>query len=196
MSQPLASRPGAVVDRSEPRPVAEVIKDYVTITKPKHQFVLLTCWTSLTLAGGTTPGRLLFILVTTAMAVASSHVFNQLIDTDIDAKMTRTRNRPLAAGRISRTGAAVYGAILGIASFLLMLWQVNLLTALLIAAGFIIYVPVYTWWLKRRTPWCTLVGGASGAMPALIGWTAVTGRIDVIPMLLFAFMVIWQSPHF
>ena len=196
MSQPLMPSSARAVPHSEPRTTMAVIKDYIAITKPKHQAVLLTCWATMTLAGGLPFGQFLFVLFTTGLAVASSHAFNQLIDSDLDAKMTRTRDRPLAAKRISRTGAAVFGILLFVASIALAVWRINVLTAWLIFAGFFIYVVIYSWWLKRRTPWCTLVGGASGAMPTLIGWAAVTGRIDVTPFLLFLFMLIWQSPHF
>lgn len=196
MSQPLASGSVQPAPRDEPRRALAVVKDYIAITKPKHQVVLLTCWATMTLAGGAPFGVYLYVLFATALGVASSHVFNQLIDSDIDAKMSRTNNRPLAAQRISRTGAVLFGTLLGVISVALMLWRVNLLTALLVVAGWVIYVPIYTWWLKRSTPWCTFFGGASGAIPTLIGWSAVTGRLDVIPFLLFMFMMIWQTPHF
>lgn len=172
------------------------MKDYIAITKPKHQAVLLTAWSTITLAGGLPLGMFLYVLFATGLAVASSHVFNQLLDSNFDAQMERTKTRPLAAGRISRTGAAVYGTILFVLSVALMLWKVNVLTAWLVVAGFVIYVVIYTWWLKPRSPSSTLGGGASGAMPTLIGWAAVTGRIDIIPFLLFMFMLVWQSPHF
>ncbi len=196
MSHPLAQEAVQAAKRDEPRRAWAVVKDYIAITKPKHQVVLLTCWSTMMLAGGAPFAEGLFILFATALGVASSHVYNQLFDSDIDAKMRRTRNRPLAAGRISRRGAGVFGALLGILSVLLMLWQVNVLSALLVVAGWVIYVPIYTWWLKRTTPWCTFFGGASGAVPTLIGWASVTGRLDIVPVLLFMFMMIWQTPHF
>lgn len=175
---------------------SSVIKDYIDITKPKHQFVLLTCWATMVLAGS--PGALHVIttLIATSLAVASSHVFNQILDRDIDAIMTRTRNRPLAAGRVSPAAAAVFGTVLFVLSLVIMVWRVNVLSAWLVVAGMLFYVPIYTWWLKRTTPWCTLVGGISGAMPTLIGWASVTGEIGAPAFWLFVFMVIWQSPHF
>lgn len=195
MSQPLVSRSAAAL--TQPRTALAVIKDYIEITKPKHQFVLLTCWASMRLTSvELSIGRIFFILFATGLAVASSHVFNQLIDSDIDAKMTRTKNRPLAAERISRKGAAVYGFILGLLSILLMVTYVNVLSAVLVIFAITVYVPIYTYWLKRRTPWCTLVGGASGAIPTLIGSAAVTGQITLSAVLLYAFMLIWQTPHF
>lgn len=180
---------------AEARP-GNVIKDYIDITKPKHQFVLLTCWATIVLAGS--PGALHVVttLLATSLAVASSHVFNQILDRDIDAIMTRTRNRPIAAGRVRPESAAVFGAILLALSLVIMVWRVNVLSAWLVVAGMVFYVPIYTWWLKRTSPWCTLVGGISGAMPTLIGWASVTGEIGAPAFWLFVFMVIWQSPHF
>lgn len=193
MSQSTMSEP---LHRTGERTAMAVIKDYIEITKPKHQAVLLTCWSTMTLAGGASFGRYIFVMFATALAVASSHVFNQLLDSDFDAKMTRTAGRPLAARRISRVGAIIFGSLLGISSVALMVWRVNVLTAWLVILGFIIYVVIYSWWLKPRSPWSTLGGGASGAMPTLIGWAAITGTIDLAPFLLFLFMLIWQSPHF
>lgn len=178
------------------RSFGDIVKDYVEITKPKHQAVLLTAWSTIHLAGGASFGAVLYILFATALAVASSHVFNQLLDSEFDARMERTKNRPLAAGRISRVGAAVYGAVLLLASIALVVWRINVLTAWLVVAGWFVYVVIYSWWLKPRSPSSTLGGGASGAMPTLIGWAAITGRIDIAPFLLFLFMLIWQSPHF
>lgn len=195
MSQPLTSTTVRTVESARRSPI-DVIKDYIAITKPKHQVVLLTCWATMTMAGGLPLSSLLFVLFATGLGVASSHVFNQLIDSDIDALMTRTRNRPLAAKRISRKISAAFGVILGILSVALTYWGVNLLAALLVVVGWGVYVLIYSLWLKRATPWGTLIGGVSGAVPTLIGWAAVTGRLDLAPLLLFTFMVIWQCPHF
>jgi len=176
--------------------LGNLIKDYIAITKPKHQFVLLTCWATMTLAGSPEPIHVLTTLFATALAVASSHVFNQILDRDIDAIMTRTRNRPIAAGRVRPLSAAIFGTILFALSVVIMVWRVNVLSAWLVVAGMLFYVPIYTWWLKRTSPWCTLVGGISGAIPTLIGWASVTGDIGAPAFWLFVFMVIWQSPHF
>jgi len=174
----------------------DAIKDYISITKPKHQFVLLTCWATMVLAGSPSAAHVLTTLLATGLAVASSHVFNQIIDRDIDAVMTRTKDRALAAGRIRPVPAAIFGAVLLALSIAVMLWKVNALSAWLVVLGWVVYVPVYTYWLKRTSPWCTLVGGISGAVPTLIGWASVTGQIGLPAFWLFLFMVIWQSPHF
>lgn len=172
-------------------------RDFVDVTKPKHQFVLFTCWVTMRLATpDLSPALVFYTLLGTALAVASSHVFNQILDRDVDAVMQRTRRRPLAAGRISVPAATAYGAVLGLLSLAIMAWQTNLLSVLLTFAGWFIYVVIYTYWLKRRSPWCTLAGGFSGAMPTLIGWAAVTGSLGPVPLLFFALMTIWQSPHF
>lgn len=173
------------------------LRDYIAVTKPKHQFVLLTSWISMRLAAAELSfGLVLATLIGTAFAVASSHVFNQLIDRDVDALMVRTRERPLAAGRLGVRAAVIYGAALGVISMVIMALFTNLLTVLLTVAGWFVYVVIYSYWLKRRTPWCTLIGGVSGAMPTLIGWAAVRGELGLIPFLLFALMTIWQEPHF
>ena len=126
-----------------------------------------------------------FTLLGTAFAVASSHVFNQIIDRDVDAIMRRTRQRPVAAGRISVATATIYGTVLGLLSLVIMAWQTNLLAVLLTFAGWFIYVVIYSYWLKRRSPWCTLAGGFSGAMPTLIGWGSRHGLVGAYPPALF-----------
>lgn len=172
-------------------------RDYIEVTKPKHQFVLFTCWVTMRLASADLSLPLVFFtLLGTGFAVASSHVFNQILDRDVDAKMERTANRPLAASRLSVGSAVVFGIVLLALSLGIMIWQTNLLSTLLVLAGWFIYVVPYTYWLKRRSPWCTLAGGFSGAMPTLIGWTAVTGQVAVVPLLFYALMTIWQTPHF
>jgi len=194
LSQPLSRQSLAA---SKGRELAPSFRDYLAITKPKHQFVLFTCWVTMRLASPQLPLDLVFFtLLGTAFAVASSHVFNQIIDRDIDAVMERTRERPMAAGRIGVSSAAVFGVVLGLISLAIMAWKTNPLAVLLTVAGWFVYVVIYSYWLKRTSPWCTLIGGISGAMPTLIGWAAVTESLSPIPLLFFAFMTIWQSPHF
>ncbi|MBO2521275.1 MAG: protoheme IX farnesyltransferase [Firmicutes bacterium] len=194
MSQALPRRS---LEAAEGRAAAPSFRDFVEITKPKHQFVLFTGFVTMRLAAPELPWDLaLFTLLGTALAVASSHVFNQIFDRDIDALMERTKNRPMAAGRIRVPQAAAFGSVLGLLSLAVMAWKTNPLTVLLTVAGWFVYAVVYSYWLKRRSPWCTLVGGISGAMPTLIGWAAVKGNLEAVPLLFFAFMAIWQSPHF
>lgn len=178
-------------------PLRASFRDFVEVTKPKHQFVLFTCWVTMRLAAPEAPWDLVLLtLLGTGLAVASSHVFNQVFDRDFDAKMERTKDRPVASGRLDPKTALIYGTALGLLSLPIVAWKTNPLTVLLVIAGWFIYVVPYTYWLKRRSPWCTLVGGFSGAMPSLIGWASVTGELALPPILFFLFMTIWQSPHF
>jgi protoheme IX farnesyltransferase len=117
-------------------------------------------------------------------------------DRDIDALMRRTARRPIPAGRIAPGEALGFGVSLAVASVLLMWLATNLLAATALAGSIAFYVFVYTMWLKRRTPQNIVIGGAAGAFPAIIGWAAVTGRVDVLPLLMFAIVFFWTPPHF
>jgi protoheme IX farnesyltransferase len=117
-------------------------------------------------------------------------------DRDIDAVMRRTQKRPIPAGRISAEGALAYGVLLGVGSVALMGLATNWLAAGVLAGSILFYVVIYTMWLKRRTPQNIVIGGAAGAFPPLIGWVAVTGSVDVLPLLLFAIIFLWTPPHF
>jgi len=110
--------------------------------------------------------------------------------------MTRTRNRPVAAGRVRPAAALAFGLALGAASFGVFAVFANLLAAFLALAGYAFYVLVYSWWLKRRTPQNIVIGGAAGAFPPLVGWAAVTGRVDLPAVLVFAIIFCWTPPHF
>ena len=135
-------------------------------------------------------------LVATALAVASAHVFNALLERDVDALMARTERRPLASGRLAVSHAVTYGALLGLASLALMAACANPLAVALTVAGILAYDLVYTLWLKRRTPWNTLVGGVAGGIPPLIGWAAAAGSLSWAAAVLFLMMVVWQPLHF
>ena len=117
-------------------------------------------------------------------------------DRDIDAIMRRTRNRPIPAGRIQPGPALGFGVTLAVGSVLVMGLAVNLPAALILALSICFYVFVYTIWLKRRTPQNIVIGGAAGAFPPVIGWAAVTGSVDLIPLVMFAIVFIWTPPHF
>lgn len=178
--------------------VRQHLGDYFSITKPRVMLlVVLTAWAAMWLLAPTVPAPDLVIctLLGTALAVGSSHTFNALIDRDIDAVMTRTQDRPLPNGRLQVEATIAYGVCLGLASFALLAWQVNWLSGLLAMAAEFVYVIVYTIWLKRRTPWNTLIGGIAGAIPPLIGCAAVVNRLEPAAWLLFAAMVLWQPPH-
>src|SRR5207245_4872912 len=115
---------------------------------------------------------------------------------DIDAEMSRTRKRPLPGGRIPALHALVLGIVLNVGAFAVLWAWANLLAASLALAGSLIYVFVYTMWLKRSTPHNIVIGGAAGAMPPLVGWAAATGRLDLTALALFGVVFFWTPPHF
>ena len=131
-----------------------------------------------------------------ALGAGAAGALNQWYEADLDALMKRTRNRPLPAGRMRRESALHFGVGLGCFSVLLMGLAVNVLAAAILTVSILFYVLVYTVWLKRRTPQNIVIGGAAGAFPALIGWAAATGHVDVLPVLLFALVFLWTPPHF
>lgn len=134
-------------------------------------------------------------MVGLALVIASACVFNNYFDRDIDKKMQRTKTRALAAGKISNTSALMYGAVLGLVGISLLYFCVNTLTAGVALFGFVTYVFVYTP-LKHRSSAALWVGAIAGATPPVVGYTAVTNRLDLVAFLLFLFLFLWQIPHF
>jgi protoheme IX farnesyltransferase len=136
------------------------------------------------------------MLIGLGLVMAAGCVFNNVLDRDIDGSMARTKKRATVTGEISGRAAVIYGTILAVAGFIILLLFVN--TQALIAAGigFFFYVVMYTLWWKRKSAWGTEVGSVAGAMPAVVGYVAATGRFDVAAFVLFAIMAIWQMPHF
>jgi protoheme IX farnesyltransferase len=131
-----------------------------------------------------------------ALGAGSAGALNQWYEADLDAKMKRTANRPIPSGRLDRQTALHFAVGLGFFSVILMELATNWLAALLLASSILFYVLVYTVWLKRRTAQNIVIGGAAGAFPPLIGWVAATGRIELLPVLLFAIIFLWTPPHF
>ena len=131
-----------------------------------------------------------------ALGAGAAAALNQWYEADIDAMMKRTADRPLPAGRMDRQSALHFGVGLGVFSVLLMGLAVNVVAAAILSVSILFYVFVYTVWLKRRTPQNIVIGGAAGAFPPLIGWAAATGRIELLPLLLFALIFLWTPPHF
>jgi len=131
-----------------------------------------------------------------AVGAGASGALNMWYEADLDAHMKRTRDRPLPAGRMDRQAAFQFGVALAVGSVLLMGLAVNLLAAVILTVSILFYVLVYTVWLKRRTPQNIVIGGAAGAFPPLIGWVAATGRVDLLPVLLFLIVFLWTPPHF
>jgi protoheme IX farnesyltransferase len=147
------------------------------------------------------PGHLHPVLAFTAIlciavAAGAAGALNMWYERDIDALMQRTRRRPIPAGRIEPGSALAYGVALSVASVMVMGLATNFCAAFVLAISIAFYVLIYTVWLKRRTPQNIVIGGAAGAFPPLIGWAAVTGSVDVLPLLLFGIVFFWTPPHF
>lgn len=173
-------------------------QDWFLLLKPRVvSLVVFTGAIGLFLA----PGHLHPVLAFTAIlciavAAGAAGALNMWYERDIDAMMLRTRRRPIPAGRIAPQAALAYGVTLSVASVLVMGLATNLCAATVLAVSIAFYVLVYTIWLKRRTPQNIVIGGAAGAFPPLIGWAAVTGSLDILPILLFGIVFFWTPPHF
>lgn len=177
----------------------EKLSDIYELTKPKITFmILVTTFTGMWLAAGGPPAWSLtfYTLLGVALASGSSCAFNHYIDRDIDALMPRTQNRPLPAGRMQPITALMTGIVLGVVSVPILYFLVNPLTAALTLFTNFFYVVIYTIWLKRTSPLNTVMGGVSGALPAVLGVTAVANAITPVAWSLFAIMFLWQPPHF
>jgi heme o synthase len=177
--------------------VRQVVADYVTLTKPKVQsLLLLTTVTTMYVAGDPSLGLVLVTVVGGYLAAGGAGAVNHYYDRDIDARMARTADRPIPSGRVAPAAALWFGIALAALSFLLLAGVVNLLSALLALSGFLGYTLVYTLWLKRRTVQNIVIGGAAGAVPPLVGWAAVTGEVTGTSLYLFAIVFFWTPPHF
>lgn len=171
---------------------------YVALTKPRIAvMVLITTAFGYFLALGTTDWSLAFWLTMlgTAFTGGGASVLNQYLERDVDARMERTKNRPLVTGSVSPEGALFFGVGLVLSGCLLLLWRVNIVAAYLALQSAFLYVLVYTP-LKRLSWWNTSIGAIPGAMPPLIGWAAATGTLTPGAWILFFILYIWQHPHF
>src|SRR3954447_23034855 len=179
-------------------PQAAELGDWFALLKPRVMtLVVFTGLIGLLVA----PGHLHAVLAFTAVlciavAAGACGAINMWYDRDIDAVMRRTANRPIPAGRVEPGAALGYGVTLAIGSVIVMELAVNLAAASVLALSIAFYVFVYTMWLKRRTPHNIVIGGAAGAFPPVIGWAAVTGSVDAVPLILFAIIFFWTPPHF
>ena len=181
------------------RSIAQVARDYLSLLKLR--IVLLLDATAVGVmfpAAHGHPGvpAVLAVLVGGTFAAGGAHAINCWFDRDIDAEMNRTRRRPLPAGRISAWHALTLGIVLNALAFAVLWTGANLLAAALALAGTLIYVFVYTMWLKRSTPQNIVIGGSAGAIPPLVGWAAATGTIDLTALALFGVILFWTPPHF
>jgi protoheme IX farnesyltransferase len=173
------------------------LRDYLTLTKPRVQSLLLfTTVTTMYVAGDPSIGLVFLTCLGGALSAGGAGAINHAIDRDIDRQMARTADRPVASGRVSPAAAIAFGSTLACASFLLLSLAVNPLAATLSLSGFLGYVFVYTLWLKRVTPQNIVIGGAAGAVPPLVAWAAVTGGLDGTALFLFAIVFFWTPPHF
>jgi protoheme IX farnesyltransferase len=176
-----------------------IVADYVALTKPGIMTLLLTTTlcAMLIAARGVPPFWLVAVtMLGGVLAAGGANALNCFIDRDIDAQMARTRNRAVAAGRVSPDAALAFGLTLTVASVLVLGVMVNWTAAALALAGNLYYVFVYTKWLKRSTPHNIVIGGAAGAVPPLVGWAAVTGDLSPLAWGLFAIIFAWTPPHF
>ena len=179
--------------------VISVVRDYVALTKPR--IIVLLLWTTVTTMyvadpSGPSAAIVLLTLVGGYLAAGGAGAINHYIDRDRDARMERTSDRPLAAGRIRPRNGLLFGIVLGGASVVLLAVGVNALTAALSLVGLLGYVFVYTVWLKPRTPQNIVIGGAAGAVPPLVGWAAATGGLSAEALYPFALVFLWTPPHF
>jgi heme o synthase len=189
-----ASAPSAALAGSGLR---QLVTDYVTLTKPKVQsLLLLTTITTMYVAGDPSLALVFWTVLGGSLASGGAGAVNHYYDRDIDAQMARTATRPVPAGRIAPRAALAFGIALAALSFLELWLAVNLLAAVLALSGFLGYVFVYTVWLKRSTPQNIVIGGAAGAVPPLVAWAAVTGRVELTALYLFAIVFYWTPPHF
>ncbi len=182
-----------------PKPAASAAAAYVEVCKPKVVTVIVfTAVAGMFLATPGAPplGALLAGTLGIALGAASGAAFNHAVDRRIDSIMRRTRGRPVASGAMSFREAAAFACVLGAASMAVLGVWVNWLTAVLTLVSMVGYAVVYTVWLKPATPQNIVIGGAAGAMPPVLGWSAVTGTVDPHALLLFLIIFAWTPPHF
>ena len=172
---------------------------FVALTKPRIiELLLVTTVPTMIVAERGLPSVWLIVwtVVGGTLAAGGANAYNMYVDRDIDRLMERTKGRPLVTGEVAPAHALIFATALEVAAFALLWSQVNLLSAVLAASACAFYVLVYTIWLKRTSKQNIVIGGAAGAAPVLIGWSAVTGTVGVEAWVLFALMFMWTPPHF
>ena len=181
------------------RSVAGVLRDYVALTKPRIIALLLVTTVATMFAadpGGPAAATVLWTMLGGYLAAGGAGAINHYVDRDRDARMARTRGRPLVAGRIEPLHGLVFGIALGALATVQLALTVNALAAVLALCGLLGYVFVYTIWLKPLTPQNIVIGGAAGAMPPLVGWAAATGGLAPEALYPFGIVFLWTPPHF
>jgi protoheme IX farnesyltransferase len=175
------------------------VAGFVALTKPRIiELLLVTTVPTMIVAEGGMPSLWLVLatVVGGTLAAGGANAVNMYVDRDIDAIMKRTQNRPLVTGVVQPTEALVFALVLEVAAFALLWGTVNLLSAVLAVSATAFYVFVYTLWLKRTSTQNIVIGGAAGAVPVLVGWSAVRDGLDWAPLVLFAVIFVWTPPHF
>lgn len=175
------------------------LREYFELTKPR--VVALIVFTAVVGMFLATPGMvpieiLVFATLGIGLAAGSAACINHILDQHVDGIMQRTKKRPLPMGQLSTRQAAIFSVITGLIAMVILVWKVNLLTTVLTFASLVAYSIIYTMYLKRATPQNIVIGGAAGAAPPVLGWTAVTGEISADALLLFLIIFVWTPPHF
>ena len=174
-----------------------LVRDLVALTKPRIiSLLLVTTIGPMFVAGHPSWPLVLAVFVGGYLMAGGANAVNMYMDRDIDDRMSRTRLRPIPSGRMQPREVLAFGVLLSTTATWLLAHAANVLTAALALAGFYFYVFVYTRWLKRSTPQNIVIGGAAGAFPPLVGWAAVTNRIDLLAIYLFLIIFYWTPPHF
>lgn len=191
----------ALTIKAQSTPTATAIswRDFLELTKPRVvALMILTSVIGMLLAEPGLPSWpvMLFGNLGIALLAGAAAVVNHVVDQKVDTVMARTRKRPVATGRIAPADALLFALSLALGGLLVLVWQVNLLTAWLTFASLVGYAGIYTLFLKRATPQNIVIGGLAGAMPPLLGWTAVTGEVDGHALLLVLIIFAWTPPHF
>ena len=174
------------------------LKGYYELMKPRvMSLVIFTAFVGMFLA----PGEIsiinyIIVIIAIAIGAGSSAAINMWFDEDIDRNMERTKTRPIPLGIVSKNEALVLGIFTGIISLILMQWYSNPLSTSLLMFTILFYIFIYTFWLKRTTSMNIVIGGAAGAIPPIIGWTAITPEISLLPISMFLIIFFWTPPHF
>jgi len=193
----MASRSAAAPAARPVSGIRQVASDYLELTKPKVQSLLIfTTVTTMYVAGDPSIGLVLLTCLGGYLSAGGAGAVNHWYDRDLDATMKRTADRPVPSGRVAPKAALIYGLVLAALAVVVLVVGVNPLAAALSFSGFLGYVLVYTVWLKRTTPQNIVIGGAAGAMPPLVGWAATTGSLSWTALYLFAIVFYWTPPHF
>jgi len=199
MESATTTRPLDVPRQTSTRSLADVLRDYIALTKPRIiSLLLLTTVATMFVADPSGPAltTVLWTMLGGYLAAGGAGAINHYVDRDRDARMARTRGRPLVAGRIEPLHGLAFGIALGALATVQLAVTVNALSSVLALTGLLGYVFVYTVWLKPLTPQNIVIGGAAGAVPPLVGWAAATGGLAAEALYPFGIVFLWTPPHF